>query len=191
MRIAAFWRCNLLTQRRAVAQHRSDTELGILLRVNGGGMDEQNRAGVFVDDIADAVIQKLGLANLRCSNHNDVPYFGIGESVHRLSQIRGALCTPRSGFGCAFCGQAALRFRPLTHCEIIWRRHTCQRFPHGFIQPCRSAPFGLPFSFSFSQFIGRCVILRHSCAPHCSSRAARLPFRRISPGRSDTQPARA
>lgn len=102
MRVAAFRRGDLLPQSRAVAQHRRDTELGIFLRVDGCGMNEQNRAGVLVNDVADAVIQKLGLADLRCGHHDDVPNLWVRKSVHRLAQIRRALCAPRSGLGCAF-----------------------------------------------------------------------------------------
>ena len=191
MRVAAFRRGDLLPQSRAVAQHRRDTELGIFLRVNGCGMNEQNRAGVLVNDVADAVIQKLGLADLRCGHHDDVPPLWVCESVHRLTQIGGALRAPRAGFGCTLGREAALGFCPLGDCEIIRRRHASQRLAHGFVQTCRSAPLGLAFGFGFFQRIGRCLILRHSCAPHCSSRAARLLSRRISQGRSDTQPARA
>ena len=102
MRIAAFRCGNLLPQRRGVAQHWRNTELGILLRVNGRGMHEQNRAGVFVDDVADTVVQKLGLADLRRSYHDNVPHLWVCKRVHRLAQIRRALCAPRSGLGCAF-----------------------------------------------------------------------------------------
>ena len=102
MRVAAFRRGDLLPQSWTVAQHRRDTELGILLCVDGCGMNEQNRAGVLVNDVADAVIQKLGLADLRCGHHDDVPNLWVRKSVHRLAQIRRALCAPRSGLGCAF-----------------------------------------------------------------------------------------
>ena len=191
MRVAAFRRGDLLPQSRAVTQHRRDTEFGILLRVNGRRMNEQNRAGVFVNDVADAVVQKLGLADLRRGYHDDVPHLWVCESVHRLTQIGGALRAPRAGFGCTLGRKASLGFCPLGDREIIRRRHTGQRLAHGFVQTCRTAPFGLAFGFGFFQRIGRCLILRHSCAPHCSSRAARLLSRRISQDRSDAQPARA
>ena len=191
MRVTAFRCGDLLSQSRAVTQHRRDTELGILLRVNCCGVNEQNRAGVLVNDVADAVIQKLGLADLRCGHHDDVPNLWVRKSVHRLAQIGRALRTPRAGFGCALGREAAFGFCPLGDGKVIRRRHTGQRLAHGLVQTCRAAPFGLAFGFGFFQRIGRCLILRHSCAPHCSSRAARLLSRRISQGRSDTQPARA
>lgn len=191
MRVTAFRRGDLLSQSRAITQHRRDTELGILLCVDGRRMNEQNRAGVFVNDVADAVVQKLGLADLRCGHHDDVPHLWVRKSVHRLAQIGRALRTPRAGFGRALGREAAFGFCPLGDGKVIRRRHTGQRLAHGLVQTCRSAPFGLAFGFGFFQRIGRCLILRHSCAPHCSSRAARLLSRRISQGRSDTQPARA
>ena len=85
MRVTAFRCGDLLSQSRAVTQHRRDTELGILLRVNCCGVNEQNRAGVLVNDVADAVIQKLGLADLRCGHHDDVPNLWVRKSVHRLA----------------------------------------------------------------------------------------------------------
>ena len=191
MRVTAFRRGDLLPQSRAITQHRRDTEFGILLRVNGRRMNEQNGAGVFVDDIADTVVQKLRLADLRRGYHDDVPHLWVCESVHRLAQIGCALRTPRAGFGRTLSGEAAFGFCPLGDRKIIGRRHTGQRLAHGFVQTCRAAPLGLAFGLGFFQRIGRCLILRHSCAPHCSSRAARLLSQRISQGRSDTQPTPA
>ena len=191
MRVTAFRRGDLLPQSRAVTQHRRDTEFGILLRVNGSRMNEQNRAGVFVNDVADAVVQKLGLADLRRGYHDDVPHLWVCESVHRLTQIGRALRAPRAGFGRALSRKAAFGFCPLGDRKIIGRRHTGQRLAHGFVQTCRAAPLGLTLGLGFFQRIGRCIILRHSCAPHCSSRAARLLSQRISQGRSDTQPTLA
>ena len=128
--IAAFRRGHLLPEGWAVSEHGRNTELGILLRVNGRGMNKQDRARVLVDDVANAVIQKLGLTNLRCSHHDDVPHLGVGKCVHWLLQIWGTGSAPRAGFGGTLRRQAAFDFCPLADREIVRRRHAGQSLAH-------------------------------------------------------------
>ena len=89
-------RGHLPFQRGAVPHHRGYTEFGKLLCLTDRGMDVQDRAGIFVYDVADGVQLKFRLADLLGGNHHDMPHFGISKSVHRATEIRGALCPPRS-----------------------------------------------------------------------------------------------
>lgn len=61
---------NLLPQCGAIPNHRRYAEFGILFCINCGRMNEQNAAGVFIDDIPDDIVLKLGFTNLGRGNKN-------------------------------------------------------------------------------------------------------------------------
>ena len=170
--VAALWIADLLTQRGAIADHRRDAELGILLCVNGGRVDKQDRARVLVDHIADAVIEKFGLADLGCGHHDDVPHLRVCPCVHRLAEVRGALGTPGAWFGSTLGRQAAVLLRPFGHGQVVRWKHSGHCLGNDLVQP------------------DGCEPTRHRChAPTSRAVPSRAP--RISLGRSDTRPAPA
>ena len=110
--VAALRRRDLFLELRTVAEHRGDTELGVLRGVSVCRVDKQDRAGVLVDDVADTVVQKFGFADLRRGDHHDMPHLRIVEAVHRLHEVRRPGVAPRAGLGRGFSGQAAVLRRP-------------------------------------------------------------------------------
>ena len=133
--VAALGVRHLLFEGGAVPDHRSDTELGVLLGVNGRGVDEQDGAGVLVDDIADGVVEELRLSHLGRRHHDDAVHPGVGKSVHRLPEVRGAVGAPGAGLGAGLGGQAAVFLRPFRHGQVVRRFHAGQDFRDDGIQP--------------------------------------------------------
>ena len=178
--VTALGVADLLSQRGAVADHRRDAELGILLCVNGGRVDKQDRAGVLVDHIADTVIEKFRLADLGRGHHDDVPYFWVGPCIHRLAEIGGAFGAPRSGLCGALGRQAAILLRPFGHGQVVRRLHAGQDFPDDGIQPL------YPLAGLFLLYEPARFLIRHRHHARCQLPRPSAPGRapRISLGHS-------
>ena len=111
--------CDLAFQHLAIPHHRSDAELGELLRVLDRRMDVQDRARILIDDVADGVQLELALADLGAGDHDDQLQLRVGKGIHRLFQVRGAGCAPRSRLCAALRRQASFSVCPLRYGNIF------------------------------------------------------------------------
>ena len=92
-------------------------------------------ADVGLDDIADGVVEELRLSHLGRRHHDDAVHPGVGKSVHRLPEVRGAVGAPGAGLGAGLGGQAAVFLRPFRHGQVVRRFHAGQDFRDDGIQP--------------------------------------------------------
>ena len=117
----------LAFQARAVAQHRRDAQARELLGVIQRWMDEDDRAGVLIHDVAQGVKLHLCLADLRRSHDDYLAHLGVAECPHRLAHVGRSARPPRTGFGGAFGGQSAVSVRPLVHADVLGRLEVAHR----------------------------------------------------------------
>ena len=152
-------------QGRAVAYHGGNAQLAVLLGVHSRWLDEQDAAGVTVNDVAHAVVHQLGFANLRGGHHHKMVNFRVAKGVHRFSQVWGAARAPCADLGAGFTGQLAVLFSPLGNGHILRGLHAVQhlgkygvqpldvggathRHPRGLSRPKPSAPAPVPHRLS-------------------------------------------
>ena len=184
--VAALGVADLFPQRRTVSDHRRNAEFGILFRINGRWMDKEDRTGIFVNDVANDIVQELGFADLRRGDHRNMTDAGIGKGVHRLAEIRRALGAPRSRLCRTLRRQPAVLFRPLCHGQVCGRQHSLHRFCNELVQPD---------NLQLVQLLPCrrqcCLVLtihhRHAPTSPCALSRARHTFS----GHNDRSPARA
>ena len=133
--VPAFGWGYLPAQGRSIPDHGSDAEFGILLRVDGRGVDEQDGAGVLVYDVSNDVVLQLGFSHLGGRDQDLPPDLRVREGIHDLPEVRRPADAVGAGFRAAFRGQTALFLRPLRYRQILRRLHPGQYFREQLVQP--------------------------------------------------------
>ena len=110
--VPAFGGGYLPAQDRRVPQHGGNAQLGILLRVNGGGVDEQDGAGVLVNDVSDDVVLQFRFSHLGGGHQNQPPDLRVGEGVHDLPEVGRPADAVGSDLRAALRGQPPLFLGP-------------------------------------------------------------------------------
>ena len=133
--VPAFAGGYLPAQDGCVPQHGSDAQLGILLRVNGGGVDEQDRAGVLVNDVPDDVVLQLGFSYLRGGDQDQPPDLRVGEGVHNLPEVGRPGDPVLTNLRAALRRQPALFIGPFRNGQVFRRAHPRHHLGEQFVQP--------------------------------------------------------